>query len=70
MKYYLMIIPVLILSLSGFSSASDGNRVFNKRPAERIVSTTRAFSRGVVTLPGKVVKGCSNGSCSKRTNTR
>jgi hypothetical protein len=69
MKYYFYV-PMLVLSLTGFSWASDCTNGFNNRPACRLLSATKATTQEVVRVTRKAVSNCVNGKCNSRPVTR
>jgi hypothetical protein len=69
MKYYFYV-PMLVLSLTGFSWAGDSANGFNNRPSGRVVVVTKTNAHEVVRVTRKVVSNCVNGKCNSRPVTR
>lgn len=70
MKYNLLLIPMLILSLTGFSLAGECTHGLCNRPSGRTLLTTKTITKEVVRLPRKVVNGCVNDRCNSRSVIR
>lgn len=70
MKYNLLYIPMVILSLTGFTFAGDCTNGFCNRSSGRVLLATKTVTKEVVRLPRKVVSGCVNGKCNSRSVTR
>ena len=70
MKYNLLFIPMLILSLTGFSLAGECTNGLCNRQSGKVLSATKTVTKEVVRLPHKVVNGCVNGRCNSRSVTR
>lgn len=66
MKYNLLIVPVLILSLTGFSFGGDCTNGFCNRPSGRVLGSLKTVTKEVVRLPRKTLNGCVNGKCNSR----
>lgn len=55
MKYNLLFIPMLILSLTGFSFGGECTNGFCNRSSGRVLSTTKSVVKEVVRVPSRVV---------------
>jgi hypothetical protein len=65
MKMFIFSICIM-LSMTGFSFASNCVNGFCSRPVGRIVSSTRVVAKEIIQTPRRVVSNCVNGRCNSR----